>query len=432
MKTLKTLLLALASCSLPASCFGQASWLDFSSAIPKITFPGGNPNFNMPSQGFPSTSGYQGSTNTNANLSPSNSGGSNSGGFNPGGFNSGGFSGAGPMLSPARKDWKLGVYVQNTEAGAVITQIAPGSSGQQAGLQPNDVIVAVGGSRIGNFDNRIVELADEIRRYTDPMGRVSLLVYNSSQRTLVSMPVSMNSNSSTLTGIVTTRDRMQLPYGATLMVQLQNMTKPYSEIAGGKSVTSADGFGPFQFELHFDPRYIDPRDQYQLSASISVGNQLAYGLFQPVQVDVNNLGQPLNLLLERSSNGQSYGNPNQPNYNPGIQGNVISAGYSGNSGPNVLNDLFLQLLGRAPSAAEVVAWQSYLQQGNSINDLTIKLMSNYKFRERFQNDSLYVQQLMTSLTGRAPNQQELAFWMSRLQSTGSPEVVISEILQKNR
>ena len=264
------------------------------------------------------------------------------------------------------------------------------------------------------------------------MGRVSLLVYNSSQRTLVSMPVSMNSNSSTLTGIVSTRDRMQLPYGATLMVQLQNMTKPYSEIAGGKSVTSADGFGPFQFELHFDPRYIDPRDQYQLSASISVGNQLAYGLFQPVQVDVNNLGQPLNLLLERSSNGQSYGNPTQPNYNPGIQGNVISAGYSGNSGPNVLNDLFLQLLGRAPSAAEVVAWQSYLQQGNSINDLTIKLMSNYKFRERFQNDSLYVQQLMTSLTGRAPNQQELAFWMSRLQSTGSPEVVISEILQKNR
>ncbi len=422
MKTLKILLVAIASCSLPTSCFGQASWLDFSSAIPKVMIPGGTPNFNMPSQGFPSTSGFQPSAYANSNSS-------NPAGFSPSGFNQGGFSGAGQMLSPARKDWKLGVYVQNTEAGAVITQVAQASAGQQAGLQPNDVIVAVGGSRIGNYDNRIVELADEIRRYTDSMGRVSLLVFNSRQRTLVAMPVSMNSSSSTLTGIVATRDRSQLPYGATLMVQLQNVSRPYSEIAGGKSVTSADGFGPFPFELHFDPRYIDARDQYQLNASISVGNQLVYGLPQPLQVDVNNFGQPLNLLLEQAINGQSFTNP--PNYT-GIPGNVISAGYSGNMGPNVLNDLFLKLLGRAPSAAEVVAWQSYLQQGNSINDLQIKLMSNYKFRERFPNDAMYVQQLMTSLTSRAPNQQEVAFWTSRLQATGSPEVVIAEILQKNR
>ncbi len=429
MKILKIFLIAIASCSLPTSCFGQASWLDFASAIPKVMIPGGTPNYNMPSQGFPSTSGYQPSTFSNPN--PSNPGGFNPSGFNQGGFNQGGFSGAGQMLSPARKDWKLGVYVQNTEAGAVITQIAPGSAGQQAGLEPNDVIVAVGSSRIGNFDNRIVELADEIRRYTDSMGRVSLLVYNSRQRTLVAMPVSMNSTSSTLAGMVTTRDRSQLPYGSTLMVQMQNVSRPYSEIAGGKSVTSADGFGPFPFELHFDPRYIDARDQCQLIASISVGNQLVYGLPQPLQVDVNNLAQPLNLVLEQAMNGQAFANPNQPNYT-GIPSNVVSAGYSGNMGQNVLNDLFLKLLGRAPSAAEVVAWQAYLQQGNSINDLQVKLMSNYKFRERFPNDAMYVQQLMTSLTGRAPNQQELAFWTSRLQATGSPEVVIAEILQKNR
>ncbi len=422
MKTLKILLMAIASCSLPTSCFGQASWLDFSSAIPKVMMPGGTPNFNMPSQGFPSTAGFQPSGYSNSNPS-------NPAGFSPSGFNQGGFSGAGQMLSPARKDWKLGVNIQNTEAGAVITQVAPASAGQQAGLQPNDVIVAVGGSRIGNYDNRIVELADEIRRYTDSMGRVSLLVFNSRQRTLVAMPVSMNSSSSTLTGIVTTRDRSQLPYGATLMVQLQNVSRPYSEIAGGKSVTSADGFGPFSYELHFDPRYIDVRDQYQLNASISVGNQLVYGLPQPLQVDVNNFGQPLNLLLEQANTGQTFAN--QPNYT-GTPGNVVSAGYSGNMGPNVLNDLFQKLLGRAPSAAEVVAWQSYLQQGKSINDLQIKLMSNYKFRERFPNDAMYVQQLMTSLTSRAPNQQELAFWTSRLQATGSPEVVVAEILQKNR
>jgi len=111
---------------------------------------------------------------------------------------------------------------------------------------------------------------------------------------------------------------------------------------------------------------------------------------------------------------------------------LVNAGYPGTFGPNALNELFLQLLGRAPSAREVVAWQSYLQQGNSINDLKVKLMSSAQFRERFSNEATYVQQLITSLMNRAPNQQELAYWMTRMQATGSPEMVINEILAKNR
>ncbi len=411
--------LAVAAISGPTACFGQANWLDFTSAIPKVLMPGGAANYGSPGIGFPSTSGY-----TSTPYSPLNTAGT-------GGFSPSGYGGAGPMLAPARKDWKLGVYVENTDVGAVITQIAPGSAGQQAGLQPNDIIMAVGGTRIGSFDNRIVELADEIRRNTDALGRVSLLVFNSRQQRIASLPVSMNSSSSTLTGTVTTRDRTQLPYGSTLMVQLQNVSKPYYEIAGGKSVTRADGIGPFGFELHFDPRYIDPRDQYQLTASIFVGNQLMYGLPQPIGVDVNNLGQSFNFTLEQAS-GQSFGNAGQTTFSPGIPGNVVNAGYPGTFGPNALNELFLQLLGRAPSAREVVAWQSYLQQGNSINDLKVKLMSSSQFRERFSNDASYVQQLITSLMNRAPNQQELAYWMTRMQATGSPEMVINEILAKNR
>ncbi len=420
MKLLKIfILLAVALFSCPTSCFAQATWLDFTSAIPKVLMPGGAPNYNSPSTGFPSTSGY--SSTPYSPLNPTNSSV----------FSPNGYGGSGPMLAPARKDWKLGVYVENTDVGAVITQIAPGSAGQQAGLQPNDIILAVGGTRIGSFDNRIVELADEIRRNTDALGRVSLLVFNSRQRTIASLPVSMNSSSSTLAGTVTTRDRSQLPYGSTLMVQLQNVSKPYYEIAGGKSVTRADGFGPFGFELHFDPRYIDPRDQYQLTASIFVGNQIMYGLPQPIGVDVNNLGQSINFTLEQA-NGQAFGIPGQTTYSPGIPGNLVNTGIPGTFGPNALNELFFQLLGRAPSSREVVAWQSYLQQGNSINDLKVKLMSSSQFRERFSNEAAYVQQLITSLMNRAPNQQELAYWMTRMQATGSPELVINEILAKNR
>ena len=124
------------------------------------------------------------------------------------------------MLVPNRKDWKIGVYLQNTDVGAIVTSVAPGSAGEQAGLEPNDIIVAVAGSRIGNFDNRIVELADEVRRNADQSGRVSLLVLDNRQRTLRSLPISMNSTSTALTGAVATRDRTSLPFGATLTVKL--------------------------------------------------------------------------------------------------------------------------------------------------------------------------------------------------------------------
>ncbi len=419
----------LSSC--PTFCLGQTFWQDFSSAIPKVLNPAGTPVFNTQQQGFPSTSGFpQSSFNAPTSNVPTNTGFNNS--VLNSGFNTGAFGGAGPMLAPARKDWKLGVYVDNREEGAVITQVAQGSAGQQAGLQPNDIIVAVGPSRIGYFDNRIIELAEEIRRNADPTGRVSLLVFNAAQRRLVPLMVSMNSTSTSVTGVIASRDRVQLPSGSALVVQLQNISNPYNLISGGKSVTRADGVGPYPFELHIDPRYLDPRDQYQLTAYISLGNQTIYSLPQPITLNTNNLAQPLSLMVESVSGGQGFGNPSQPNFPTGGQGNVVNVGYPGSNMQTVdLNSLFFQLLNRAPSAAESVAWQAYLQQGNSINELKIKLMSNIKFRERFVSDSAYVQELMRALAGRVPDQQELAFWTSRLQATQSPETVIGEMLQRN-
>ncbi len=419
------ILIVLATCLNSTPCFAQTPWLNTApGALPKMNFgaPTGYPtttglpstsNYN-PGAGFPSASGALGSTGFPSNVgSPVN-------------------TGFGPSPVANRKDWKLGVYVQNTDVGAVVTQVAPGSAGQQSGIEPQDIIIAVGGNRIGNFDNRIVELADEIRQNTDPAGRATLLILASRQRVLKSLPVVMSSSSSTLTGLVTTRDRAQLPYGAMLTVQLQNVSKPYYEIAGGKSVTRADGLAPFSFELNLDPRYLSQQDQYQVSASIFSGNQELYRLPQPIAFNLSSLGQTINITLERSSGLPPLGTTNPGNTIAGSSGNTINAGYPGTIDSNAMTQLFLQLLGRAPSTREVLAWQAYLQQGNSIDDLKIKLLSSSQFRERFANDSAYVQQLVTSVMNRTPNQQELAFWMGRLQSTGSPETVIGEMLLKSR
>lgn len=399
MKLYHLFLLAFALSSTP--CLAQSSWLDASrQALPRMTTPsmGYNPAYNQPNPSYPVTT-----------YDPSLQG-----------------SGASTMLVPNRKDWKLGVYVTNTDIGAVVTNVAPGSAGQQAGLEPNDTIVAVGTSRIGNFDGRIVELADEIRRNADPMGRVSLLVMDSRQRQLRSLPITMNATTTAMVGTVMTRDRSPLPYGATLTVQLQNVSQPFYEIAGAKSITRADGAGPFAFELNLDPRYLDARYQYQLNAAISVNNQVVYSLAQPVPVDIGRFGQSISLVLERAGN-ISYGGIGTP----ASPGSVVNVGYAGSLDNNAMQQLFLQLLGRAPSAREVLAWQSYLQSGNSIDDLKVKLLSSNQFRERFPSDAAYVQQLIVSVSNRQPNQTELAFWMGRLQATGNPEQVVSEML-KNR
>lgn len=398
-------------------CFGQ-SWLDVGrDAQPKMNL-GGLSNFGSQG-GFPSTSFPSTSATAATPLAP---------GMVNAGVPTNGSFGVGPMLVPNRKDWKLGVFVQNRDIGAVITEVAPGSGGQNAGLERNDIIVAVGGNRIGAFDNRIVDLAEELRRSTDSLGRVSLLVMDSRLSTLQSLQVSMNTTSSTLSGSVMTRDRVQLPFGAMLTVQLQNATNPFYEILGGKSVTQASGVAPFSFELNFDPRYIDSRDRYQLVAFISSGNQEIYRLVQAVQVNPNSLGQTINLTLDRSPWGGSV-NSGQLVSN---QGNVVSAGYPMQVDPNAVSQLYIRILGRSPSAKETLAWNSYLQGGNSINDVAAKLMASPQFRDRFPNETAYLQQVVTLTSNRVPSQQELAFWATRLQATRSLEVVVGEILQRNQ
>jgi uncharacterized lipoprotein YbaY len=415
------LLAAVFGATQSCECLAQGNWLDYARAALPRANNGFQPDYaQQPQLGFPVNA------NQNTTFPSTGQAGSifNSNGLNnPSQSNYG--NNMGSMLVQNKKGWRLGVTIQNTEVGAVVTGINPGSAGQQAGLEPNDVIVAVGANRIGAFNNRIVELADELNRNTDNFGRVSLLVLNSRNRTLQSIPVTMGATSSALSGIAMTRDQANLPYGSVLTVQLQNVSQPYYEIAGGKSVTRADTGPQMGFELNIDPRYIDPRNTYQLMAAITMNNQELYRLSQPVNVNPIALGQPISLTLDRSQGGFANASGNA---NPG---NVVNAGYPNMAGGNAVSDLYVRLLNRSPSAREAVAWQNYLGQGNSINDVAAKLLSSAQYRERFiNNDSAYLQTAIAAATGRAPNQQEIGYWMQRLQTTGAPELVMQEVLKQ--
>jgi uncharacterized lipoprotein YbaY len=341
-----------------------------------------------------------------------------------------------PIVS-APKNWKLGVYVRNFDVGALVQQVDAGSAAQAAGIVVGDIIVAVSGTRIGEFDGRVVDIADELRRSVDPYGRVSMVIMDSRNKALRATVVTMNSTSSSMNGTVSLSDRAFLPAGSILTVQLQNASKPYFEIAGGKSVLRAEGAGPFAFDLNFDPRYIDNRDQYQLSAFVTANNQIMYSMRQPILVAANSLNQAFNLVVDRgnfvpsSSSVSSIAGLPQP---PGTI-SAASPGYTNLPGATdtaALNQLFVSVLGRPASSREIIAWQSFLQQGNTLNDVTIKLMTSSQYRERFTSDAAYLQQVLQTLTGRAPTQSELTYWTTRMQAVGSPERVIAEIMAQRR
>lgn len=392
------------------------SWLEFNPALPKVTVPTptGVP-YGVP-QSVPQPPGTLPASLTNP---------------------AGATSWSAPLVAPAR-NWKLGVYVRNLDVGALVQQVDGGSAAQLAGINVNDVIIAVSGSRIGEFDGRVVDIGDELRKNADALGRVSMVILDARTRSLRNIAVTLTATSGLTSGSATLADRASLPSGSVMTVQLQNASKPFFEVAGGKAVIRAEGTGPFPFALNYDPRYIDPRDQYQLMAYITWNNQVIYSLRQPIPIAASGLNQTFNLSLDRGNFTASAASVSSLAGIPNPPAGTISAaspGYGnlpGAADTTGLNQLFQSILGRPATSAEILAWQNYLQQGNSINDVAIKLMSSPQFRERFPTDTSYVQQIFQNVTGRAPTPAESEAWVARLESVGSPERIIAEMLAQKK
>jgi len=393
---------------------GQAqSWLGFNAAVPKVSpgygsgvavnAPGVAPNLPSSPTAYPT-----------------------------------GLSPAAPTLVPTTKLWKLGVVVRNTDVGAIVQTVEPNSAAQTAGIIPGDSIIAVSGTRIGEFDGRVVEIGEEIKRYVDSLGRVPLLIQDSRTRALRSSVVTLTSAATALSGSVSLADRGSLPIGSVLTIQLQNLTRPFYEVAGGKTVLKAEGPGPFRFDLFIDPRYLTPTDQYQLTAFVSSNNQVVYNLRQPVLVPVQGLNQLYNLALERpyaAAPAAIATNPiNTTSFNSGVITASLPAAPSlpGQVSTDALNQIFVSLLGRQPSSRELIAWQDYMQQGHTLNEVAAKIMASPQFRERYATDQAFVQQVIQTLTGKLATSNDVNYWVGRMTTLGSPEKMISELMAQKQ
>ncbi|WP_230169367.1 YbaY family lipoprotein [Roseomonas sp. CECT 9278] len=90
-------------------------------------------------------------------------------------------------------------------------------------------------------------------------------------------PQAARAQDGTITGTATYRERIALPPGAVLEVELRDTSRadaPAPRLAGTR--VEATGQVPIRFTLRFDPARIDPRGSYTLVARLSVDGQLRF------------------------------------------------------------------------------------------------------------------------------------------------------------
>lgn len=98
-------------------------------------------------------------------------------------------------------------------------------------------------------------------------------------------------------GTVFYRERMLLPPGVELEVQLQDISRADAMATVLASVTrQPDGSPPYPFVIEYDPAGIDARRRYALRATISRGDQL---LFTSTEYIDPFQGNPVEVMVQR-------------------------------------------------------------------------------------------------------------------------------------
>ena len=112
---------------------------------------------------------------------------------------------------------------------------------------------------------------------------------------------------SVLEGTVYYRERMMLPPGAEVEVQLQDISRADAMATVMASAQfKATGGPPYPFSISYDKNRIDPRMRYGLRATISVGEQL---LFTTTEYIDPFAGNPLEVLVRRVAEPVRHAGP---------------------------------------------------------------------------------------------------------------------------
>lgn len=183
-----------------------------------------------------------------------------------------------PEYRPGQGQWRLGVTVDTTDVGVVVRDVAQRSAAARLGLERGDVIVAINGYQIGRVMGRVYPLDDELQRRASPRGEVRLLVQDRRTLRLLNMDVRLDrweqARDAVVRGQVTYRERMALPSGAELRIQLERRTPKSREVVF-RTITPVYGTSPIPFDFRYPIEAVRLDGDYGLTAEIwSRGSRL--------------------------------------------------------------------------------------------------------------------------------------------------------------
>ncbi len=302
-------------------------------------------------------------------------------------------------------DWHLGVRVNNTDAGVLVTDVTPGSAGERARLERDDLIIAVGGYQVGYIDGLLYDLGDELRRRADSTGAVSMLVQDHNNGRIANVRVQLDGNSTSLTGELVFRERLPLPSDSIVTVRIVNVTRPYAAVRNGEVSFRPTSTNTIPFEIAYDPTYISPEDSYEVRASILSGGREILQTVQPQLVITR--GNPNKVRLNLSSSTAAVAST------PGSS--VITAGYPNyNSATDQIIKIYRDYLGRNPTNGELAALQFAPNIQAKLTNLPIELMAQQEFYDRTgNNNQVWLQQVFSIIVGKQPTQAEYDQWSRR-------------------
>ena len=316
-------------------------------------------------------------------------------------------------------DWRLGVQVKQTEVGVLITDVPPGSAGERARMERDDLIIAVGGYQVGIIDGLLYDLGDELRRRADTTGAVSMLVQDHNNGRISNLRVQLDGNTTSLSGELVYRERLPLPSDSIVTVRIVNVTRPYAAVRNGE-ITFRPTANPIPFEIAYDQNYISPNDTYEVRASIvSQGREI----FQSVQAQpVITRGNPTKVRLNMASSAAALAS------NPGSS--VVTAGYPNyNANTDQIVKIYRDYLGRDPTNGELAALQFTPNIQNKLSRLPIELMAQQEFYDRAgNNNQAWLQQVFVRIVGKQLTQTEFDQWNARLSELGNSRTRLLEQL----
>lgn len=322
-----------------------------------------------------------------------------------------------PNYNPAQpgtqNKWRLGVYSKDGETGVVIHDVVPGSAAANAGLEINDVIIAVNGYQVGYVNGQLFDCGTEFERLATNDGWVRLLVLNNRSNNnpqapkLVNVPVKLDSRLSNLRGTVAWQPRQNLPANAILNIELQEVigNNGHAMTFASQQIKNINNY-PANFQIDYDPGHISNQGRYFVQASVVVDGREVYRTASSQRV-LDQIGQPRPVTLQLNQVQQQQ-NPNTNPYPTGPQVMDQEAQVA------QIVQWFQQYLGRNPKDQELAVWLDALRKGYTMAQVQRDLLAHQQFFNRCGGDKqAYITQLHQLLVNRAPRQDELDYWMAQ-------------------